>query len=140
MFAAISQSVGCGMVLLCLVMPLSAAAQTCADWPLWQAFNTRFIQQDGRVLADESAQRYSTSEGQAYALFFSLVANDRVTFERIRVWTYDNLAAGDLSARLPAWQWGKRPDGVWGVVDDNSATDADTWLAYTLLEAGRLWN
>jgi endoglucanase len=106
---------------------------------LWRAFDKRFIQADGRVLADESVQHYSTSEGQAYALFFSLVANDRSAFERILNWTRDNLAGGDLSARLPAWQWGKRADGSWGVADQNSASDADTWLAYTLLEAGRLW-
>lgn len=117
------------------------ALPVCAnDWPLWQAFGNSFIQADGRVLADESEQRYSTSEGQAYALFFTLVANDRAAFDRILVWTRDNLAGGDLSARLPAWQWGKKPDGAWGVLDQNSASDADTWFAYTLLEAGRLWH
>lgn len=129
-------AIGC---LLWLAVFLPARAQSCDDWPLWHAFSSRFVQADGRVLADESEQRYSTSEGQAYALFFTLVANDRAAFERILVWTRDNLAEGDLAARLPAWQWGKRPDGEWGVVDQNSASDADTWMAYTLLEAGRLW-
>lgn len=118
---------------------LSACAQPCDDWPLWRAFSGSFIQADGRVLADESEQRFSTSEGQAYALFFALVANDRTAFDRVLGWTRDNLAAGDLTSALPAWQWGKNPDGNWGVVDRNSAADADTWLAYTLLEAGRLW-
>lgn len=135
--ATIGQIVKC--CLLWLLFSLPAAAQPCADWPLWQAFSDGFIQADGRVLADESEQRYSTSEGQAYALFFTLVADDRATFERILLWTRDNLAGGDLGAHLPAWQWGKRPDGVWGVADQNSASDADVWLAYTLLEAGRLW-
>lgn len=127
-----------GALLLLMAWPLFA--QACEDWPLWRAFNTRFVQGDGRVLADESAQRYSTSEGQAYALFFSLVANDRETFDRILLWTRANLAGGDLGARLPAWQWGRRADGNWAVVDENSAADADSWLAYTLLEAGRLWH
>lgn len=125
-------------VLAWLMVALSADAQTC--WPAWQAFGSRFIQVDGRVLADESEQRYSTSEGQAYGLFFALIADDRPRFEKILLWTRDNLAGGDLSARLPAWQWGKRADGTWGVVDQNSASDADTWFAYTLLEAGRLWH
>ncbi|OGS67766.1 MAG: endo-1,4-D-glucanase [Gallionellales bacterium RIFOXYD12_FULL_53_10] len=119
------------------MVALPADAQTC--WPAWQSFGSRFIQADGRVLADESEQRYSTSEGQAYSLFFALIADDRPRFEKILLWTRDNLAGGDLSARLPAWQWGKRADGTWGVVDQNSASDADTWFAYTLLEAGRLW-
>lgn len=126
--------------LLWLMVALPVYAQPCGEWPLWRAFGNSFIQADGRVLADESEQRYSTSEGQAYALFFTLVANDRAAFERILLWTRDNLAGGDLGARLPAWQWGKRPDGLWGVVDQNSASDADSWLAYTLLEAGRLWH
>lgn len=128
------------LVMCCLmwVMP-PAGAETCNDWRLWQAFRADFIQTDGRVLADESEQRYSTSEGQTYALFFALLANDRGTFDRILIWTRDNMASGDLGGFLPAWQWGKKPDGVWGVVDKNSASDADVWLAYTLLEAGRLW-
>lgn len=139
MRATICQAVSRGLALfaICLILPAEACD---TSWPLWREFSNRFIQQDGRVLADESEHRYSSSEGQAYALFFSLVANDRATFDRILVWTRDNLAAGDLSARLPAWQWGKKPDGVWGVVDANSASDADTWLAYSLLEAGRLWH
>lgn len=126
--------------LLALIAPACANALPCDDWPLWKSFSSNFIQSDGRVLADESEQRYSTSEGQAYALFFTLLANDRAAFDQILIWIRDNLAAGDLAARLPAWQWGKRADGVWGVVDENSASDADTWLAYTLLEAGRLWH
>ncbi len=139
--ASICPSVRRGVLLFVMLMlPLTSFAKPCQDWPLWQTFSSRLIQSDGRVLADESEQRYSTSEGQAYALFFSLVADDRDTFDRIRVWTRDNLAAGDFAARLPAWQWGKRADGSWGVVDQNSASDADVWLAYTLLEAGRLWN
>ena len=128
------------LLLVCLLLPVWAYAVPCADWPMWRDFEQRFIQADGRVMADESEQHYSTSEGQAYALFFSLVANDKNAFERILGWTRDNLAGGDLSARLPAWQWGKRADGTWGVADQNSASDADTWLAYTLLEAGRLWH
>lgn len=107
---------------------------------MWQAFANRYVQSDGRVLADESDQRYSTSEGQVYTLFFALIANDRTKFDQVLLWTGDNLAAGDLGAQLPAWQWGKKPDGQWGVVDQNSASDADVWLAYTLLEAGRLWH
>lgn len=124
---------------LLLLSPWLTQAKECAEWARWQAFSSRFIMTDGRVLADESEQHYSTSEGQAYALFFALVANDRKSFERVLAWTRDNLSAGDLTATLPAWQWGKRQDGSWGVVDTNSASDADTWLAYTLLEAGRLW-
>jgi endo-1,4-beta-D-glucanase Y len=27
----------------------------------------------------------------------------------------------------------------WAVIDTNSASDADVWIAWSLLEAGRLW-
>jgi endoglucanase len=72
-------------------------------------------------------------------LFFALVANDRPSFDKILRWTENNLCAGDMTARLPAWKWGRRDDNTWGVLDDNSASDADLWMAYTLAEAGRLW-
>src|SRR5690606_38753057 len=55
-------------------------------------------------------------------------------------WTIENLGGGSLEAGLPAWIWGKAEDGTWRVIDQNSASDADLWFVYALLEAGRLWN
>jgi endoglucanase len=107
-------------------------------WPDWERFAGRFMQADGRVI-DLTFDARSTSEGQSYGLFFALVANDRARFDAILAWTSDNLAAGRLGAQLPAWLWGLRDDGSWGVKDHNAAADADLWLAYTLLEAARLW-
>ncbi|MBY0578102.1 MAG: cellulase [Burkholderiales bacterium] len=123
---------------LCLLALFFAAAAQAQDWDMWDRYAERFVQQDGRTI-DYSAADKTTSEGQAYTLFFALVANDRARFDRILGWTRDNLAQGDLSARLPAWSWGKRVDGSWGVIDPNAASDADMWLAYALLEAGQLW-
>ena len=107
---------------------------------MWTRFAARFIQNDGRVINLDTRAQDSVSEAQAYSLVLALIANDQAAFARILSWTRDNLAAGDLTARLPAWQWGRKPDGTWGVLDANSASDADLWLAYALLEAGRLWN
>lgn len=111
----------------------------CDDWVGWKFFKEKFIQADGRVI-DFSADGHSTSEGQAYALFFALVADDRPTFHRLLEWTRANLAGGDLSTRLMAWKWGKRADGSWGVIDGNAASDADLWLSYVLFEAARRWS
>jgi endo-1,4-beta-D-glucanase Y len=108
-------------------------------WPLWQAYVKRFVSPEGRVI-DHAANQITTSEGQSYALFFALVDNDRARFERLRRWTSENLAGGRLGERLPAWKWGVNEDGEWGVLDENSAADADLWMAYSLLEGGRLWN
>ncbi|WP_144410265.1 cellulose synthase complex periplasmic endoglucanase BcsZ [Chromobacterium vaccinii] len=118
---------------------ISAQAAPCDGWPAWQDFRRHFVSDGGRVLDRSADGQPTTSEGQSYALFFALAANDRPAFDKLLQWTRDNLAGGDLSARLPAWQWGKRPDGQWGVMDDNSASDSDLWIAYSLLEAGRLW-
>jgi endoglucanase len=109
-----------------------------SPWLLWNAYSTRFIDAQGRVI-DPQGEGRTTSEGQAYALFFALADNDRACFDRLLTWTQANLANGDLQTRLPAWLWGKNKDGEWKTLDPNSASDADLWMAYTLVEAGRLW-
>ncbi len=107
-------------------------------WTLWGAYEARFIDVQGRVIDHTSGDR-TTSEGQAYALFFALVDNDRVTFDRLTAWTQSNLAQNDLKTHLPSWLWGKDASGAWKTLDANSASDADVWMAYTYVEAGRLW-
>lgn len=122
-----------------LVMALGVSACYAQDWPsLWKAYSNNFMDNQIRVI-DHDANDRTTSEAQAYAMFFSLVANDRSRFDGLLHWTEINLASGDLSAHLPAWSWGKAPNGKWGVLDSNSASDADVWMAYTLLEAGGAW-
>lgn len=125
--------------MLTMLAAAPAAAQSCVDWPQWNAFANRMMQADGRVVDFDTPVLQSTSEGQSYALFFALVANDRASFDRVLRWTEANLAEGSIETHLPAWQWGRRPDGSWGTLDTNSASDADLWIAYALLEAGRLW-
>ena len=132
--------------ILVFALPFLFALQGCRaqePWPLWEAYTKRFVDGQGRVI-DRSApgaqQDRTTSEGQAYAMFFALVDNDKPHFEQLLGWTEANLAGGDLTSRLPAWDWGHAPSGEWKVLDDNPASDADLWMAYTLLEAGRLWH
>jgi len=118
---------------------LARAAELCTtDWPLWGEFAETNIQDDGRVI-DRGAGGISTSEGQSYALFFSLVAGNRQYFDRILKWTNNNLAQGELGKNLPAWKWGHRDDGSWGVLDKNSASDADLWITYSLFQAADIW-
>lgn len=112
-------------------------AQPTSAWADWDGFAQRFLQADGRVLANAQGQTHS--EAQSYALMFALIANDRLRFARILRWTEDNLCAGDITTRLPAWLWGQKEGAGWGVLDSNAASDADVWIAYALAEAGRLW-
>lgn len=137
-------------------------------WPDWETFKHDLLSADGRVIDASTPRQVTVSEGQSYALFFALVANDRASFDKVLTWTENNLAQGDLATHLPAWIWGRTDIGedgaalpasgasasatasgaggtpaqkpAWGVIDANSASDADLWIAYTLLEAGRLWN
>jgi endoglucanase len=149
-------------VLVSLLVSIDARAAASCAWPEWAAFRRDTMSADGRVIDASSPQRITTSEGQSYALFFALVANDRPTFDKAFTWTETHLAQGDLATHLPGWLWGRldteAASGVaaasmasaanaaskdaerWGVLDTNSASDADLWIAYTLLEAGRLWN
>lgn len=123
---------------LLFVYPCSIAHSS--EWKQWDTFHHTFMSEDGRIVDLNSPKMITTSEGQAYSLFFALVAGDRENFKLLLKWTDNNLADGNLDKRLPAWLWGKSDEGTWQVLDDNAASDVDIWLAYTLLEAGRLWD
>lgn len=121
---------------LCFTSALSLAS----SWQMWDKFSETFMSADGRIIDLNSTKSITTSEGQAYGLFFALVAGDKKHFHLMLDWTIKNLADGDLTTTLPAWLWGKSDEGDWRVLDSNSASDVDLWLAYNLLEAGRIWH
>lgn len=125
-----------------LIFNMSSIAQAAScekSWAAWDTFKQNLIDKDSRVIDGSSDAMKTTSEGQTYALFFSLVANDQATFDKLLNWSENNLAKGDLTASLPSWELGKKEDASLSVLDENSASDADLWMAYTLGEAGRLW-
>ena len=128
-----------GWLLAGWLWAMQAAHSACPSWPMWQAFKSQYVSDDGRVVDASTPEHITTSEGQSYALLFALAANDRSTFSLALHWTENNLADGDLSKHLPAWQWGRNKTGEWQVLDANAASDADVWIAYALFEAGRLW-
>ena len=127
-------------LLLAPILFLLGATGGCKQgpWPLWNSYAAHFIDGQGRVSDPQGGGR-TTSEGQSYALFFALVNNDPARFEQLLKWTQLNLAGGDLGAHLPGWLWGKSKEGDWRLLDLASAADSDTWIAYSLVEAGRLW-
>jgi len=103
----------------------------------WNYYKKTFIQDDGRVI-DYQKNSITTSEGQAYAMLRAVLANDHGTFKKVYTWSNDNLRR--KSDRLYSWLWGKRDDGSWGTIDDNTASDADIDIATALLLAGTQWN
>jgi endoglucanase len=132
----------CGV--LCAAAWLAATAyageERCGQWPQWQQFKRLYLSADGRVVDASTPEALTVSEGQGYAMTFALIADDAASFAKILDWTRDNLAGGDLGRSLPAWKWGHAADGKWGVLDRNSAADADLWITYALAEAGVLWH
>ena len=125
------------ILLLLALYPSGGCKQ--GSWLLWDAYKAHFIDAQGCVIDHAGGDR-TTSEGQAYAMFFALADNDRATFDRILTWTQANMAEGDLQTHLPGSLWGKGTDGQSKSLDPNSAADADVWIAYSLIEAGRLWH
>lgn len=127
-----------GQVTVLLAATAACSATPAQAWPAWDGFKSAFVSDDGRVIDRSQEDLRTVSEGQSYALFFALVAQDKKAFDAVLQWTENNLSAGDLGKQLPAWIWGKKGES-WGVIDANSASDADLWIAYALLEASRVW-
>ena len=55
---------------------LEGGCRTSPNWPLWESYAKSSFDGQGRIV-DHSAGDRTTSEGQAYGMFFALVANDR---------------------------------------------------------------
>jgi endo-1,4-beta-D-glucanase Y len=78
------------------------------------------------------------SEAQAYALLRAVWAGDEATFARVYAWTYLHLSrARTQGDSLLAWRGGERQDGAFGVLDENTASDADLDFALALTLAAR---
>lgn len=103
----------------------------------WADYRQRFIQADGRVMDPQQAA-LTTSEGQSYALLRAVWEKDRETFDRVLVWTRNNLQTRGTD-KLFSYKWGRRPDGRWQVLDKNSASDADSDIALSLVFAAKSW-
>jgi endo-1,4-beta-D-glucanase Y len=103
----------------------------------WQSYVRHFIKADGQVMVPVYGGG-TISEAQAYALLRAVWANDPATFNRVYAWTYHHLSRvrshGD---HLLSWLWAQRADGSWGVLDANSASDADLDYALALTLAQR---
>nr|AFN65708.1 endoglucanase [uncultured Enterobacter sp.]AGT36744.1 endoglucanase [uncultured bacterium] len=127
-------------VVLAVLMLAAAQVSAACQWPAWEQIKKEYVSAEGRVIDPSDARKITTSEGQSYGLFFALAPNDRDGFRKLFEWTQNNLAEGDLRAHLPGWLWGKKSDDQWTVLDNNSPSDSDLWIAWALLEAGRLWD
>ena len=100
----------------------------------WESYKKIFILRSGCVQRPEND--YDTvSEGQAYAMLFSVFMNDKKTFDRIYSWTEEHLSRNKRNGdHLLAWRWKN------GNVEDwMPASDADCDYAFALLLASYKW-
>jgi endo-1,4-beta-D-glucanase Y len=97
----------------------------------WESYKDEFME-DGRVI-DPGADGTTTSEGQAYAMLRAVYMKDREAFDRSWGWTQENLQVREDA--LLIWQYGEQEGGGQGVLDESTATDADTDAALALLFA-----
>jgi endoglucanase len=103
----------------------------------WRSYVRHYITPEGRVKISEGGEE-TISEGQAYALLRAVWAGDEATFARVYAWTHHNLGrAKTLGDSLLSWHWGRHPDGSQGVLDANTASDADLDYALALVLAHR---
>ncbi len=97
---------------------------------VWQTYKSRFIQSDGRVI-DHQNGAITHTEGIGYALYFAYRFDDSESFERIFGWYRANMHKNQQG--IIGWKWGQHPDGSWGMLSLNNATDGDLWIAYALM-------
>ncbi len=121
----------------CLTAVLFYSLAYGEDVSLWEKYKSTFISKDGRVI-DYYQSQVSHSESQGYGMNLSVMYNDRAAFDSLWQWTKNNLKV--RSDNLFAWQWGKRSNEQWGVIDYNNATDGDILIAYALLKASNKWH
>lgn len=107
----------------------SPALVTSAKADDYGAFKTAHIAADGAVTDDHSSIVHS--EGQSYAMLLAVKNADREAFDLAWNFAKEHLRRDD---RLFAW---KLENGV--IADPNNASDAEIVMAWSLIEASRLW-
>jgi endo-1,4-beta-D-glucanase Y len=100
---------------------------------LWSQYKHAYMVDSGAVHDPLRADRV-TSEAQSYALLQSAWLGDERAFHAAYTWTNEHLRRPD---GLFSWLWDPRGHRI---VDANSATDADTDIAFALLVAASAFN
>ncbi|SDO74615.1 endoglucanase [Klenkia soli] len=119
--------------------PMSVGDRTALD-ALWRVYKETYLEPGTNRTLDKQNDDITTSEGQSYTMMRAVWSDDLATFRASWQWTKDNLQRPDF---LMSWRFGERPDGTYGVQTevggDNTATDADVDIAFSLLMAYQRW-
>lgn len=101
----------------------------------YEGYKDAFMTKDGRIM-DPEKNNITTSEGQSYIMLRSLTIGDKKTFDLSYKWAKDNLQRED---NLFSWLWGENSNGLYSIIDKNSASDADVDIAFALILAYEKW-
>jgi len=107
----------------------------------WQKYISEYMESGTYRVLDKDRNDVTTSEGESYAMLRAVWMDDKTTFDRSWQWTQDNLHRS--SDHLFSWKWGKTASSSYGVLTsengENSASDADTDIALSLIFAYARW-
>jgi endoglucanase len=141
--AALAVIIAAGLIVLWRTSPSRSprSQETQLLAALWQNYKrTSWEASSGRTI-DHQSESVTTSEGQGYTLLRAAWENDQPTFTKTWQWTAAHLQRPD---KLFSWRWGTRADGSSGILTDqggqNTASDADTDIAFALLLAYGRWH
>ena len=109
---------------------------------LWDTYKTNNIEPSSHRTLDKSQNNITTSEGESYTMLRSVWMDDKTTFDQSWQFTKNNLQRPN--DHLLSWKFGQKSDGSYGVLTDiggqNTASDADSDVALSLLMAYSRWN
>ena len=107
----------------------------------WKSYiSTKLDKSSGRTI-DPSQNNLTTSEGESYTMLRAVWLDDKTTFDRSWDFTRNNLQRSD---HLLSWKYGQTGANKYGILTDiggqNTASDADSDIALSLLMAYSRWN
>ena len=109
---------------------------------LWDTSKKDQVEAGSNRTVDRMGGNVTTSEGESYTMLRSVWSDDRTTFDKAWTWTKDNLQRPSDS--LFSWRYGQLGDGSYGILTDvggqNTASDADTDIALSLIMASQRWH
>ncbi len=109
---------------------------------VWVQYKKLYLEPGTNRTLDKDRGNITTSEGESYTMLRSVWLDDKDTFDKSWQWTKDILQR--KNDHLLSWLFGLRSDNTYGIIVEqngqNTASDADTDIALSLIFASYRWN